>query len=258
MRKLLVIGIGTGNPEHLTIQAIKAMNTVDVFFVMDKGADKSSLLRIRQDICERYIEGHDYRFVAVTDPERDPGATSYRAGVDEWHRHRARIIARLIAEELHEDGTGAFLVWGDPSLYDSTLRLIDLIVAGGTITFDTDVIPGISSVQALAAAHRITLNHVGGPVHITTGRRLRENPADLADNTVVMLDAGGAFTAVDPAEVTIHWGAYLGTPDEILLAGPLADTASAITQARAEARRRHGWIMDTYLLRRAEKPGWSG
>jgi precorrin-6A synthase len=251
MRRLLVIGIGVGNPEHVTVQAIKALNRADVFFVLDKGEDKSDLVRIRRDICERYIEGHSYRFVEAKDPERDPDL-SYRAGVDAWHRQRAGIVEGMIRDELGDDGCGAFLVWGDPSLYDSTLRLIELIVANGTVAFDVEVIPGITSVQALAAAHRIALNHIGGPVHVTTGRLLREGPLP-ADNTVVMLDGGCAFTAVDPAGVTIHWGAYLGTDKEMLIAGPLRDAAPAIERVRAEARQRHGWIMDTYLLRRAEK-----
>ena len=253
MRKLFVIGIGTGNPEHVTVQAIKALNKVDVFFMMDKGADKSDLVRIRRDICERYIEGQSYRFVEARDRERDPAAPSYRAGVDEWHRRRAAILEGMIRNELADDGCGAFLVWGDPSLYDSTLRLIELIVANGTVAFEVEVIPGITSVQALAAAHRIALNHIGGAVHITTGRLLREDPAPLSDNTVVMLDGSCAFTAIDPTGLTIHWGAYLGTDKEILIAGPLRDTAAEIERTRAEARQRHGWIMDTYLLRRAEK-----
>jgi precorrin-6A synthase len=252
MRKLFVIGIGAGNPEHITVQAIKALNKVDVFFVMDKGEDKSDLTRIRHDICERYIDGRAYRFVEVRDPVRDPGAASYRAGVDRWHRQRAAMLEGLIAEELRPDQTGAFLVWGDPSLYDSTLRIVDLIVANGTAALDCEVIPGITSVQALAAAHRIPLNHVGGAVHITTGRLLRDTPSQGADNTVVMLDGACAFTTVDPTDMTIHWGAYLGTDKEMLIAGPLRETAAEIVRQRAEARARHGWIMDTYLLRRSE------
>ena len=258
MRKLLVIGIGTGNPEHLTVQAIKALNRVDVFFVMDKGQDRGELVRIRRDICERYIEGHVYRFVEVPDSVRDPAATSYRAGVDQWHRERAANLQRLIADELAEDQTGGFLVWGDPSLYDSTLRIIDLMQGSGAVAFSHEVIPGITSVQALAAAHRIALNHIGGAIHITTGRRLRDSARLDADNTVVMLDGTmldgtGAFDAVDPAGVTIHWGAYLGTDAELLVAGPLSEKAAEIRRLRAEGRQRHGWIMDTYLLRRCER-----
>jgi precorrin-6A synthase len=250
MRKLFIIGIGAGDPEHLTMQAIRALNRVDVFFAMDKGAEKAALIDLRRAICERTIEGHAYRFVAVPDPVRDPAAESYRAGVETWHRQRADILQRLIADELAEDGCGAFLVWGDPSLYDSTLRIVDHMLANGTVGFEHEVIPGISSVQMLAARHRIALNHVGGPVRITTGRRLPDEWTPDADNVVVMLDGAEAFARIAPAGTTIYWGAYLGTAHEMLIAGPLATMAPAITRARAEARARHGWIMDTYLLRR--------
>ena len=52
------------------------------------------------------------------------------------------------------------------------------------------------------------------------------------------------------AELHVYWGAYLGTPDELLVAGPLDEVADDILRVRAEARGRKGWIMDTYLLRR--------
>jgi len=47
----------------------------------------------------------------------------------------------------------------------------------------------------------------------------------------------------------IHWGAYLGTPDEMLATGPLTEVGPGILSARAEARARKGWVMDIYLVR---------
>ena len=67
---------------------------------------------------------------------------------------------------------------------------------------------------------------------------------------VVMLDGECTFKAVKEANVDIYWGAYLGTADEILISGKLADRSAEIERVRSEARTRHGWIMDTYLLRR--------
>ena len=49
MRKILLIGIGAGNPDYLTIQAVDALNRVDVFFVPDKGAEKAALRRLREE-----------------------------------------------------------------------------------------------------------------------------------------------------------------------------------------------------------------
>jgi precorrin-6A synthase len=245
------IGIGAGDPEHVTVQAIGAMNAVEVFFVVEKGPDKRALEQLRLEICERYIEHDRYRIVAIPDPERDRDATAYAAAVREWRVERARRYEQAIATELGEDGVGAFLVWGDPSLYDSTLASLEAALAGGHVTFEVEVIPGITSVQALAARHRTVLNRVGGDVRITTGRRLREGRAKLDDDLVVMLDAECSFKALAGEEgVEIYWGAYVGTPQEILIAGPLAEVAEEIESARARARERNGWVMDTYLLRR--------
>lgn len=251
MRTLLVIGIGTGNPEHVTIQAIRALNRSDVFFVLDKGANKADLVRLRREICERYVEGRRYRFVEAPDPERDRTPADYGAAVEDWHAARAALYENLIERELGEDECGAFLVWGDPSLYDSTLRIVDRIAARGRIAFEHEVVPGISSVQALAASHRIALNRIGKPVQITTGRQIADGLSSEADTTVVMLDGSPRFEHLDQ-DLTIFWGAYLGSPDELVVSGRLGDVADQILEVRAEARARHGWIMDTYLLRRAD------
>ncbi len=65
-----------------------------------------------------------------------------------------------------------------------------------------------------------------------------------------MLDAHQTFRQYADQDIDIYWGAYIGTPDEILVSGPLAETAQHIERLRAQARERKGWIMDTYLLRR--------
>ena len=118
------------------------------------------------------------------------------------------------------------------------------------------VIPGITAVQALTAAHAIPLNDVGAPVTITTGRQLRANGwPDHVDTMVVMLDGEQSFTTLDPAQFDIWWGAYLGMAEEILIAGPLDHVQEQIITTRAAARDDHGWIMDCYLLRRRASPG---
>jgi precorrin-6A synthase len=252
MRKLFVIGIGAGNPDYITVQAINALNEVDVFFVMDKGQEKEDLVRLRKEICERHIKNKSYRMVETADPPRDRTSSSYEPAVRAWHEQRASIYERLIDEELGEDECGAFLVWGDPSLYDSTLRIVDQIVTRGNVAFAYEVIPGISAVQALAARHRIVLNRIGRSIQITTGRKIAEGLPDGADDVIVMLDGDCSFKAIDASDIDIYWGAYLGSEDEILAAGPLRERAPEIEQMRAEARARKGWIMDTYLLRKRD------
>lgn len=253
MRKLFIIGIGAGNCEHVTMQAINALNEVDVFFSIDKGDEKAELTGLRREICETYIRDRTYRTVTARDPERDRTPSSYQSAVRDWHERRAGVLEALIARELKDGECGAFLVWGDPSLYDSTLRIVQQILARGAVEFAYEVIPGVSSVQALAAAHKIPLNRIGAPVHITTGRNVADGPPADFDSLVVMLDGDCAFRMVKETGIDIYWGAYVGTGDEILVSGDLQEVARDIERLRGEARARKGWIFDTYLLRRRDK-----
>jgi precorrin-6A synthase len=250
MRTVSVVGIGSGNPEHLTVQAINELAAADVVFMLDKGEDRESLADVRTQICAPYITA-GCRIVTAADAQRDRDATQYAAAVEDWRARRADIYTRLLTEDLAPDGRGVFLAWGDPALYDSTLHVLAEVRARGTVSFDLRVIPGISSVQALAAQHQVSLTRTGRPLHITTGRRLTaEGFPGHSDDVVVMLDARNAFR-VAAADDEIYWGAYVGTPDEILIAGRVADVRERIITEREAARQRHGWIMDTYLLRRA-------
>jgi len=253
MRKLWIIGIGAGDPEHVTVQAIRALKQAEVFFVVDKGpagAETKELVALRREILARYLASSSYRVVGVPDPPRDRSASDYRGAVQDWRRRRAETWERVIGAELGEAGCGAFLVWGDPSLYDSTIAIIEQILARGRVRLHYEVVPGISSVHALTARHRTPLNRVGGAVQVTTGRRLAGGFPAGVDDVVVMLDSDCSFRHVLDEDLEIYWGAYLGSADEILVSGPLPEVAEEIQRRRREARARKGWIMDTYLLRR--------
>jgi precorrin-6A synthase len=253
MKTILIIGIGAGHPEHLTVQAVNALNRVDVFFLMDKGARKEKLNDVRREILERYIKDRDYRIVEALNPERQREGIDYLKAVDHLNSDKQQTFERLIAHELGDGECGAFLVWGDPSLYDSTLRILDAIIETGRHALEYQVIPGITSVQALTAQHKVPLNQIGRSVQITTGRLLAEGFPDNVDSVVVMLDAENSYKALVDQDLDIYWGAYLGTPDEVLISGRLADVADEIERVRTSAREANGWIMDTYLLKRTRR-----
>lgn len=250
MKKLSVIGIGAGDPDHLTLQAVKALNRVDVFFLMDKGPAKHTLLDLRQEICHRHIVDRTYRFVEAHSPERQRGDSDYTASVEDLNRAKQAAFERLINEELSDGQCGGFLVWGDPALYDSTVRILQAILDAGRCAFEFEVIPGITSLQALAARHKVPLNSIGGSVHITTGRRLTAGQVGDADSVAVMLDAEDAYRQVNDPDTQVYWGAYVGMAEEVLIAGRLGDVADEIECTRKAARQAHGWIMDSYLLRK--------
>lgn len=250
--EVLVIGIGPGDPELVTVKAIRALNSADLVLIPRKGADKADLADLRREVCRRYLDNPATRLVEFDLPVRDEKKSGgYLPAVNDWHDAIAALYAQLIRAELPDGGRVALLVWGDPSLYDSTLRILGRLPESHGLEIGIEVIPGITSLQALTAVHRIPLNALGGPVLLTTGRRLREEgvPAGV-DTVAVMLDGEASFRFVPPADFDIYWGAYLGLDQEISQAGPLADLAGALVDRRATARAEHGWIMDLYILRR--------
>ena len=259
MRTLLLIGIGAGDPEQLTVEAVEALNSTEVFFVFDKD-NAAELTEARTRICRRHIRDDGYRVVLIPDPPRDRASADYSGAVREWREARTDELARALESELGPDGRGAILVWGDPALYDGTIRIAEDLRTRARPPLDYRVIPGISSVQILTARHRIPLNQVARPVHITTGRRLAEGVPRGVDDVVVMLDpvVDGALACTALRHEPgwhLYWGAYLGTADEVLVAGPLDEVIDGITATRQALRERKGWIMDTYLLRRPPGTG---
>lgn len=243
---LTLIGIGTGNPEHLTLQAIRAINAQDLILIPRKGVGKADLAELRRAICDEVLTNETTRIVEFDLPVRDETTADYRRRVDDWHDAIAQAWRGAMA---NHPGAGrvALLVWGDPSLYDSTLRIAARLNPAPKV----EVIAGITSLQALTAAHAIPVNNIGAPFLVTTGRRLRDEgwPVGI-DTLAVMLDGGCAFADIDPTGVHIWWGAYVGMQEQIICEGPLAEVTDRIVRMRAEARGRHGWIMDIYILRR--------
>ncbi|MGY8707741.1 precorrin-6A synthase (deacetylating) [Bradyrhizobium sp. 18BD] len=247
MLTLSLIGIGCGDPGQLTRAAIQAINAADLVLIPRKGTAKSDLADLRRTICADVLSSDKTRIAEFDLPVRDAGEADYRKGVDDWHDAVAASWSQAIAGHLDGEGKVALLIWGDPSLYDSSLRIARRLKPLPKI----EVVPGITSIQALCAAHALPLNDIGEPFLVTTGRRLREGgwPHGV-DTVVVMLDGGTAFQSLDPAGIQIYWGAYLGMPDQIILSGALTEVGPRIVAMRQEARERHGWIMDSYILKR--------
>lgn len=251
MKTLFLIGIGSGNPDHLTRAAIHAINTADIILIPRKGGEKSELAELRRSICAKVLTNPATRIVAFDMPTRRTPADDYLDTVDDWHTEIARSWQRSIADVDEPKSHVALLVWGDPSLYDSTMRIARRLNPVPRI----EVVPGITALQALCAAHAIPLNELGEPFIVTTGRRLRDEGWPSGANAVaIMLDGTMAFQDIDPNGVDIWWGAYLGMKGEALIAGPLVDVAAKIKATRQQLRAARGWIMDIYLLKRRKTP----
>ena len=244
--ELTLIGIGSGNPEHLTLQAIRAINAQDLILIPRKGEGKADLAELRRAICDEVLTNTDTQIAEFDLPVRDESILDYRQRVDRWHDEIAETWRAAMARH-HGARKVALLVWGDPSLYDSTLRIASRLWPQPVL----NVVPGLTSLQVLTAAHAIPLNEIGAPFIVTTGRKLTEEGWPPGVSTVVvMLDGNCAFQTLPADGLEIWWGAYVGMQEQIILTGPVADIGPKIVSTREQARATHGWIMDIYLLRR--------
>lgn len=257
MRRLLVIGIGMGEAEGLTGHARAALGRADAFFLLDKGEGAGELVAARENLIARFGRpGH--RVLRLPSPPRRPASLdtarkNYEGAVADWHGARAALLAGLITEGLGEAETGAMLVWGDPMLYDSTLRV--LAGARASVPFDIEVFPGVTALQALCAAHAMPLNGIGEEVALTTGRNVAQATPE-APAFAVLLDDGTGLEALAARGFRgrVWWGANLGTAAEILIAGPLGEVAGAVLAARARVKAERGWVMDVWLARADAAP----
>ena len=247
MIELNLIGIGTGNPDHVTFQGAQAIRTADLILIPRKGENKSDLAGIREEII-RKVTDTPPRIAYFDIPERRT-QDGYLRGVDDWHDAIALRWQKAMAQHP-EARTVALLIWGDPSLYDSSLRIAARLNPGPK----TKVIPGITALQALTAAHAIPINDIGAPYMVTTGRRIRDEGWPQGSDTVaVMLDGECSFQFLETADYDVWWGAYVGMKEQILVHGRLSEVAPDILTRRAAARAQHGWIMDIYFLRKRGK-----
>jgi precorrin-6A synthase len=227
-----VVGFGMG-PQHVTPEAADALRASSYVVAAAKRED-DPLLAVRRAVAN----AHGLEVVAVPDPERERDPDDYDRAVRAWHEARSAAYRDVIATR---PGDPAFLVWGDPSLYDSTIRVVS------ALGMPYEVVAGISAPQLLAARHGIVLHEVGGPVHVTTARRLRTDIAAGATNIVVMLTAGVELDGLK--DWTVWWGANLGAASERLVAGRVSDVVEELVDARSAARTEAGWVMDLFLLR---------
>ncbi|QDZ42208.1 precorrin-6A synthase (deacetylating) [Corynebacterium sp. sy039] len=247
MRTIHVIGIGVGSIEMLTLDAIEHLRQCDIVIALDKGEAKADLLALRRNIVDKFAPEID--IISVLDPERDRNPQDYTAEVKKWHEMRAQKLAEAIVQHSAATATIGFLVWGDPALYDSTLRIIDTMKRDCGLEAQVVVVPGITAFQALTAAHAIPLNRIGEPIVISTARKLATLSAQDRSNCVVMLDGAHAWLDSYTHHTYIWWGAYLGSKQQIIREGYVHEIGQELAQLKAQLRREHGWIMDTYLLR---------
>ena len=244
MNNINLIGVGTGNLEHLTIAAINILNESDLILVPKKSEDTKDLINLRYEICSKFLKKENKNLVEFKVPERNKEKI-YSESVNDWHEKLAMSWDKAIKNFKGKKNNISLLIWGDPCLYDSSIKISKILFSETNIS----IIPGITSIQVLLSEHKITLNNVGKSVQITTGRNLKSVGFQKYENrTIVLLDGECSFKYLKDKNYYIWWGAYLGMKKQILIKGKLNEVGLKIINERSKARNKYGWIMDVYLL----------
>ena len=214
--KVYFVGAGPGNPDLLTIRAMKVIQQADVVIYADS--------LVNPEVCSFAKE--DARIV---------GSSSLTL----------EEISELMIASVREGKTVARLHTGDPAIYGAVFEQMALLESSG-IPFE--VVPGVSSVFAACAAlgveltvpdltQTVIITRIEGRTPVPAGERLRglaEHQASLVlflsaaliDNVVAELSAGGY-----PLETPVAVAQRISWPDERILRGTLSDIAGKVKAA---------------------------
>lgn len=175
MAKLYGIGVGPGDPELITLKAHRILKEADVIFCPEKEAGAGS---VAFDIIKELLKDQETKIVNLVYPMHYRGDKLKQL----WEEN-----ARLIAEHLGENKTGAFITLGDPAVYSTFMYTLPYMEAHGV---RTEIIPGITSFCAVASTAKWPLmtwdeDLLVAPVRKNSGEDLVELLKNH-DNVVLM------------------------------------------------------------------------
>ncbi|MBF0200073.1 MAG: precorrin-2 C(20)-methyltransferase [Desulfamplus sp.] len=175
--KLFGIGVGPGDPELLTMKAVRMINEADVVFSAASAKRSYSLaLEIARPHMSKKAEVRFLSFIMTKDK---------KATEDAWDSNAA-----LIASVLEEGKSAAFLTLGDPTTYSTygyILRSLKKIMPHA----DVETVPGITSFHAAAARLNRTLVEGEQSLLITSGAYGGDQLKRVGENveSIVMMKA---------------------------------------------------------------------
>ncbi len=236
--KLSVLGIGPGDPELLTIKAVRIIGESDVLCV-PKGREEGSSLALSivkkavslegKEIVEAHFPMRKTKGSAKVQKRKSAEARKTAGLIDDdeldakWNETAGNILSKL-----NEGKSVAFLTLGDPTLYSTFYYLYDRLIELEP-ELNIEIVPGVSSINASAAKAKISL--------ALGNSRIAILPANYLDNLEVVLET---FDTVVLMKVNKVWNEVY----ELLAVMNLAENAVCVSKVGMEDERIYPNIKD--------------
>ncbi|MGN0976865.1 MAG: precorrin-2 C(20)-methyltransferase [Faecousia sp.] len=166
--KLWGVGVGPGDPELLTLKAVRVLRQADVVMLPDAGSQEKTAL----NIVKAYVDGKTLSFVKMP-MVRD------KAVMDAAHEQAAKEICAL----LDQGKQVVFLTLGDPTIYSTYMYLHEKVLSWG---YDVEVVPGVPSFCAAAARLNRPLCQGREPLLVIPASHDQEALLEVPANKVFM------------------------------------------------------------------------
>ncbi|MCE5312873.1 MAG: precorrin-2 C(20)-methyltransferase [Nitrospiraceae bacterium] len=188
-RKLYVIGIGPGDPELLTLKAVRILNEVQCI-VVPKGRQEGVSMAL--SIISSVIDISGKEIVEAHFPMKKTVADG-PAAKDELLDQKWAEAAEAVLARTSKGISTAFITLGDPSIY-STYFYIHRLLLDSDPELEIYFVPGVSSINSAACAAGISLGLGSDRIAVLPGNY----PADLEQMlsefaTLVMMKPRSGF-----------------------------------------------------------------
>lgn len=170
------VGIGVGDPQLLTYQAVQRIKKCDVIAIPDSGKENFIAYNI---VVQMIPELAKKEIIKISMP-----MTKDTEILEEYHKKGSKIILQYL-----ENNDVAFLTLGDPSIYATYMYIHKLIEQNGG---QTKIISGVPSFCAVAAALGISLTERDEMLHIIPASYGIEYALSLS-GTKVLMKVGKSF-----------------------------------------------------------------
>jgi precorrin-2/cobalt-factor-2 C20-methyltransferase len=187
--KLYVIGVGPGDPELLTLKAVRILREVPCVCV-PKGKEEGSSLAL--SIAQKAVSFEDKEIIEAHFPMRKTKTAEHGSELNgKWEKTVEAVISRL-----NKGMDMAFITIGDPTIYSTFFYLYDKLLELNP-ELHIEIISGVSSINTAAARAGLSLSLADEKIAILPANYM-ENIKDTLErfDTIVLMKVHKVFDGV--------------------------------------------------------------